>query len=424
MQIAQAFTSRKRDLGVLDDHDIPLTVKYEARPIWAAIEQTFEVGPTGAAIVIAAFEAFFAGRAVSYSRNNNWYCSTRHPLLTRRKVIDAVDHLDAAGWIIHHRQPPGARGWQSSFEATEKLLDAIEDILSHKPKLRLARLQSTTILRDENGASINFRQTREIARQDRKTEGFNEAIGASLIEHAEGPSIVGLTGFVAPMARIYNGSFMRGGRFYPMGTSWQNIKAEARRQLTIDGEPVVELDFDGMHIAMLYAEAGLPLPDDCHTIEGWPRHLVKVANFTLINAKTEREARFSIAHSDGRKIDKATGQRIEGPDDKQLMQSLAEPGSQEAISLAAELINAIKIRHAPIAQHLHSDAGARLMRKDADIAEAVMAELVLKKGIVTLPVHDSFLVQVSKVAELEAAMAEASYRIMGQYLAVSKAKAK
>lgn len=411
-------------MGVLDDRDIPLTVKYETRPIWAAIEQTFEVGPTGAAVVIAAFEAFFAGRAVSYSRNHNSYGATRHQLMTRRKVIEAVDLLDAAGWIIHHKQPPGARGWQSSFEATQKLMEALESILAQKPKLRLARLQSTTILRDESGAAMTFRHTREIIRQDKKTDGFNEAIGAACIEHPDGSNVVGLSSFVAPMSRIYNGCFMRGGRFYPMGTSWQNVKAEARRQLTIDGEPVVELDFDGMHIAMLYAEAGLPLPDDCHTIEGWPRHLVKVANFTLINSKTEKDARFSIAHSDGRKLDKATGRRIEGPDDKQLMQSLAEPGSQEAIRLAAALIKAIKIRHAPIAQHLHSDAGARLMRKDADIAEAVMAELILKKGIVALPVHDSFLVQASKVAELEAAMAEASYRIMGQYLTVSKAKTK
>ena len=187
-----------------------------------------------------------------------------------------------------------------------------------------------------------------------------------------------------------------------MGTSWQNIKAETRRKLTIDGEPVVELDFDGMHIAMLYAESSLPLPDDCHQIDGWPRKLVKIATFTLINAKTEKSARLSIAHND-------------------CMSILAEPGSQEALAVTHKLMRAIKRKHAAIAHHLHSDAGARLMRKDSDIAEAVMADLITRKGILALPVHDSFLVPESKRDELERAMIEASYRVMGTYLSVSKA---
>ena len=389
-----------------DDHQhIPLGVKYETKPIWADIQRVFGVGATGAAIVVAAFEGFFAGRGVSYSRNRNFYGPHRHKLITYRSVIEAVDDLDAGGWIHHHKQPPGIRGLQSWFEATTELVDAMQDILSKRPRLELARLQSTTILRDEDGKPLTYRRTRDIDRQDKKTAGFNEAITAASIWYPEADNVVHLSGLAAPMARIYNGTFARGGRFYPMGTSWQNIKAEARRKLTIDGEPVIELDFDGMHVAMLYAESGLPLPDDCHQIDGWPRKLVKVATFTMINAKTEKSARMAIAHNEA-------------------IRSLAEPGTQEAIRITHKLMKAIKAKHRPIQQHLHSHAGARLMRKDSDIAEAVMADLITRKGILALPVHDSFLVPESKRDELERAMIEASYRVMGTYLSVSKAGAK
>lgn len=388
-----------------DEHQIPLGVKYETKPLWAEIELTFGVGATGAAVVIAAFEASFTGLSVSYSRNRNYYGRHRHRLLKYEAVCQAVDLLAAAGWVHHYKQAPGNRGWQSAFEATPELIDTMQRILAGKPRLKLARLPQTTILRDENGKPLDYNRTRQIDRQDRKTEGFNEAISAAAINHAEPSNVVGLPTLACPLARIHNKNFGRGGRFYAMGASWQNIKSEARRALTIDGEPAVELDFDGMHIAMLYAEAGLPLPRDCHDISGWPRKLVKVATFTLINATTEKAARMSIAHSEH-------------------LGELAEPGSQDAIGKARALIEAIKNRHAPIAGQLHSDAGARLMRKDSDIAEAVMAELILRRGIVALPIHDSFLVPASKRDELQEAMMEAAHKIMGVYLSVSEAGSK
>ena len=52
-----------------------------------------------------------------------------------------------------------------------------------------------------------------------------------------------------------------------------------------------------------------------------------------------------------------------------------------------------------------------LMRIDSAIVEAVMKYLMLEKGIVVLPVHDSFLVPASKRDDLEAAMIEAAHRI-------------
>ncbi len=126
----------------------------------------------------------------------------------------------------------------------------------------------------------------------------------------------------------------------------------------------------------------------------WPRALVKQAVLTLINARTPQAAHLAIAHCEH-------------------MVPLAVPGSNEAKQKATDLIGAIKIMHAPISHAFHSDEGARLMALDSAIAEAVMNSLMLTKGIVVLPVHDSFVVPASKRDELEEAMIEAANRIAG-----------
>lgn len=370
-----------------DEPQIRLGIKFDTKPIWSELKRALGVDATGAAIAIAAVEAERCGKAVSYSRSSDYYTNAnRHPLMTLKKVRGQVDMLTAAGWIVHYKQAPGGRGWQSAFEATPELVDAVEDIMEGRPRLKLVQPHRLTILRDGDGKPLDFRPTREIDRRDRRTAGFNEAIASA--------EIIGLDGMnmACPMARIYHQSMDRGGRFYGMGTSWQNIKSEARKALTIDGEPVVELDFKTLHPAILYAEAGAIMPADCYDLPGWPRPLVKVAMLTLINAPTISKARFSIAHNN-------------------LIADMAEPGSQKAIQLASGLIEAIKRKHTPIAGAFHSDAGARLMRIDSEIAEAVMSILIARKGIVTLPVHDSFLVPASRRDELEEAMAQAAFDI-------------
>lgn len=382
---------------VQEERQIPFRIKYDTRSIWDEIKLIFQVDATGAAIIVAAYEAFFVGRPVSYSRNKAFYGPHRHMLMKYQAVIRAVDHLAIAGWITHYRQSQGCRDWQSAFEATPKLIDAVQDILEGKSRLPLLRPCETTILRDLNGAQIQHKGTREIARRDRKTERFNEGIMSANVQLRKMSNVIPFVNLACPIARIHNRTFDRGGRFYARGASWQNIKSEARRRLTIDGEQVVELDFDGMHISMLYAEANLPLPSGCYDIHGWPRRQVKVATLTLINAKSEHSARLSIAHD-----------------------LIAPPGTQDAIKKAQVLIDLIKKKHHAIADQFHNDTGARLMRNDSDIAENVMVELILRKGIVVLPVHDSFVVPASKHDELKVAMIEAAFRITGANLTVSR----
>lgn len=356
----------------------PLSLRFESKHHWPAFQGELGVGKTGAAIIldICAKDGW-----TSYSRTARHYdvpTRYRNGLYTFRRVVSQVDLLDHLGLIEHDRRPPGLRGWQSALRANADLRAIYDRIVGTTP-VPLARPAEVILLRDESGDLIDYRDNRETRRKRQQVQSFNEAISGAGLDPA----------IVAPLARIYNQTMnKRGGRLYAMGTSWQNLPSDARRSVTICGEPVVELDYKTLHPALLYAETGAAMPVDCYAIDGWPRKLVKVALLILINARTSHQARQALAHSEP-------------------MEPVAALGSQDALRAADRLIAAIKQMHRPIAHAFHSDAGARLMTIDSDIAACVMADM-LAQGVVALPVHDSFLVPVSKRDLLEAAMMKAA----------------
>ncbi len=173
-----------------------------------------------------------------------------------------------------------------------------------------------------------------------------------------------------------------------------------RKQIQINGEPVVELDFKTLHPAIIYAQYGAPLPEDCYTIGSWPRELVKVAMLILLNAKDPTKARLAIAS-------------------REPMAAIAIPGSKEAYKAASELIGDIKRFHYRITGAFHSDKGAELMLIDSELAEAVML-FMQRAGVIVLPVHDSFLVQESEADRLEEAMLRIAYEAGYEALRVSR----
>lgn len=294
-------------------------------------------------------------------------------------IVGAADHLDAMGLIEHNRTAPNQRGWQLSMKATPELIARTSKIISVGPRLEIARPAESIILRDADGALLDYRETASSVRMRRSLEQLNEAIRSTDISD----------NVASPMVRIFNRDFRRGGRFYAQGGGWQSMKKEARKQIAIAGESVVEIDYKTLHPAILYAKAGAPLPKDCYAIDGWPRPLVKIALLVLINAKDRVSARLAIANHDP-------------------MAANAVPGSQEAIAAAARLIDDVRRVHRPIAWAFHADKGAELMNIDSDLAETVM-HLMLRQGVVVLPVHDSFLVPASKAELLEEAMLKAAH---------------
>jgi len=370
----------------LDDvtREIPLVVKYETSRIWGDVRDALNVNKSGAAIAVALVEAHNLGKAVSYSRSRAYYDNRRcHPLLTYRRTISGVDGLDAGGYIDHFKQSPGARGKQSSMMANPSLVAEMRRILALHPELPLELPRSCISLRAADGSPLSLPDNRETHRMNRKVASINEGLVSVDVREPRGSRLG------TPVTRIFNHDLSRGGRLYGHGVSWQNVTKDLRKRLTIDGQTLVELDYSTLHPALLYAEAGAPLPADCYRLKGWGRQLVKRAFLVLINARNVHASRLNIAHCDE--------------------MGMLGLDHQEALAKASRLIAEIKEAHRPIARAFHSDAGARLMRLDSDMAQHVLLSLH-KKGIIALPVHDSFLVPVAHRLELETAMLEAAYR--------------
>lgn len=357
----------------------PLSLRWDIRHHWQDLQKEFGGNETTAAVILALVTS---GGWVSYSRHKPHYSPPlryRSRLYTYRRIVGAADRLDALGLIEHDRTPPGHRGWQSAMLASSELIARTNRILATGPRLAIVPPQETIILRDDAGELADYRDNMSTMRMRHSLQRINDAIRDTDVSD----------NMAAPMVRIFNRTFRRGGRWYAAGGGWQSMKKEARGLIKIGGERVVEIDYKTLHPAMLYAQAGAALSGDSYAIEGWPRALVKICLLVLINAKNRQSSRLAIAKHAA-------------------MEPIANLGSQQAFAAADRLINDVKRVHYPIASAFHADKGAELMVLDSALAETVM-HLMLQQGVLVLPIHDSFLVPQSKAELLEKIMLEVAH---------------
>ena len=184
-----------------------------------------------------------------------------------------------------------------------------------------------------------------------------------------------------------NNSFDEGGRLY--GGWWINCPKELRPKITINGKSTVELDYSGCLIRMLYHLDNIDYRDDpyrlapladCEEAHGlgkdYFRDPVKLMMQALINGQEGKR-----------------NERIRMPNKQTFRPYFSR----------IEVDEMLKEKHAPIAHKFHSEAGIKLQRRESDIALDIIGNLKAK-GIVCLPVHDSFIVDAKREDELKSEM--------------------
>ncbi len=258
------------------------------------------------------------------------------------------------------------------------------------------------VLRDEDKNGIEFKHTDFTKRSSDSLKVINECLANTWIdvcitddeysvlrrrllkkdEDDEGTSHTIDFGAHA-LRRIFNNkSWDEGGRFY--GGWWQSIPREYRKRIHLNGKRTIELDFSGMHPAMMYAQIDAAPPPDPYDIGigTVSRTVIKKAFNSLINAPNQR-------------IDEQLGFDSE----------------QSGLSWK-ELLDAIRDFHHPVKEYFNTGEGLRLQRKDSDIAETVMRKFT-GMAYPCLPVHDSFIVHHALADDLNTAMLEAYEEIVG-----------
>jgi hypothetical protein len=312
-----------------------------------------------------------------------------------RDIIKVIDHLAELGLIHHHKvkaydpakHDPSLPRYSSSFMATDSLR-AMFPIL---PELR-QRADDTIWLRDEYGRRKMLPDTPEVRQMRQQREAHNALMAHTEIRLDGYPYdgvkyrvgdgsntwdvyTTGLSGH-----RVFNESFEYGGRiygFWPQGVPMRDNPI--RRKLLINGEPVVEQDYNAHHLRILYAWVGQEPPKDPYQVPGFDRKTAKLAMLVLINAGTERGSIQALVDREELKIEWREAKR---------------------------LIEELKESNSPIAEFFHNGVGRELQRADSDVIEDAVFSLT-KKEIPCVPIHDSLISGYRHSTALHDAMAAA-----------------
>tara|TARA_B110000027_G_scaffold88306_1_gene93544 strand:- start:1492 stop:3069 length:1578 start_codon:yes stop_codon:yes gene_type:complete len=193
------------------------------------------------------------------------------------------------------------------------------------------------------------------------------------------------------LRRIFSrGDMSLHGRFY--GGWWQSINSkdwEYRTHITIDGHRTCEVDYSSVCLRIVYALKGISIDpeEDLYDI-GLPgkysrskRDLVKEYINAIMN---DEEETFSL-----------------------------EKVQLRQLGLTHEELQTLVLkRHKPISEELIAGIGLKTQFIDSQIAEDIMLTMV-DKGILVLPIHDSFIVKDKHQRLLETVMLESFKKYTG-----------
>lgn len=328
-------------------------------------------------------------RAAEYQTGPRW--------LSGESMARSIDLLESAGLVKATKGQYAVAS--STFSVSEALVEAAEaqkvtsDSLTYLlPSERLVRLREG----NHDTPYVAFTSTDETSCWTAQIEAYNAFLAKQDIQLDLSPSELrrsaldwtleqkrGDVPYARPelfrtgLYRTFNNrSFEEGGRLY--GGWWIRVPSNLRPRITINGKETVELDYSGCAIRMLYHEKGIDYMDDPYELD----EITKLEKEQGLPSGFFREAIKGLVQA---LINDKKGNKPE---------QIKLPGgaSFAGCFTRREVRQFIETKHAAISDSFGTGAGLRLQRKDSDIALSIISEL-MKKEIVALPVHDSFIVQ-------------------------------
>ena len=346
-------------------------------------------------LILLAYALAYAstGRWIAYSRNPIKFTGMNRyngPDYNYRKIIAEIDKLEAKDLIEHDLVTPGShlknKPEQSAFRATPKLVEAMKHLelkfVLHDPirKRQLFDKQTGRVCykKDPWGTYVSRLvpyedddQTRLFRQEIRLINEFLRTI------HLRWPGMedrwIGdyhyfdLDGVLRTrlfVTRVFSrGSFEIYGRVHGF---WQNVNKTLRPSILLNGEQTCEPDYSQCHLNLAYLSVGLQPPEDGYNIEGFDPKILKRAVSIILNASSEGSAGGALK-------------------DKYAIEDHE----------AKAIIDAVKEKHAVIADLFHHDLGVKFMFTESCMLVEAMKMLV-REEIPFLPIHDGIRVPVSK----------------------------
>lgn len=368
-------------------------------------------------------------RYVAFSRNKNSYRPGRkyhRKGLSHAVTVNVTDFLKNKGYAsltlgIYNPDNPYGKSYQARIRAKDKLIKLIEsygvtpdvedEIPEDEDDNKLVILRAPKKKEVETvGKEIDYEYTPETLRMKENLKLINNQLKRHAIllyitdselkelnkRRSQDPNRGPVLFKNKSLHRTFNNnSWTQGGRFY--GGWWQNIPREYRHLIRIDDKPVVEADYSGLHINMLYAKEKIPMPaGDVYHLDEYSnddefRNFVKRMLLILVNSDDRDEAR--------KALHKAVYKEKSIILPKQIKSTKAEHLNP--------LMDAFADKHKPISHYFCTGIGIDLQYEDSQIAEKVLVHFS-KMGYAILPMHDSFILHHGLEHELQQAMYDAS----------------
>ena len=203
---------------------------------------------------------------------------------------------------------------------------------------------------------------------------------------------------------FYRGDWSLGGRYH--GGWWQQVPSELRKDILINDQHTVEVDYSGFHVSIAYGLEGLQPPEDPYTLKTLVEPLnpkqqrqdVKLLVLTAINAK-DRKSAYSAFR------DEKNREQRRLPKDQKISYTN---------NMLEQLLNQFLEENKPIEHYLCADKGVELMAIDGRITTRIIEHFTRKK-IPVLTVHDSYVIQSQYERELMDQMVYATRAEIGEF---------
>lgn len=322
-----------------------------------------------------------------YSRHDSSpkFTRTDSTTVTTREVIKAVDWLVENGYACNFIGKASKEVEQripSILVPTIKLMDKFtNEKLIKETEISYLDTLPVMILRSKKEKGIMkelpIRMTKEMKLVETNIRLYNAMLDTVDVCDSEGNNLTSV------YKRVWSwGSMNMSGRWYG---SVVNMPRVDRLGLTIDGEPVVEIDYVAIHPRILWSMYNKPLlafPHDIYTEitdskSPTDRKMAKLALLIYLNGD-EKEAKLAI-----------TGEFNTLTQEEKKEYTLGKP------SLLWHLINDYFISEGmPVKEDYkgNNNIGLKLQNQDSELA-AIVIERLRMVGVPVLVVHDSFIVQ-------------------------------
>ena len=358
---------------------------------------------------------------LAISLDNNAYKknSIYNALFISNLTIKIVGRLKRDGFIYLKKGNNVVVARRTRIWPTGRLIELFQKAVFNILDIGLAPNTNTVILRNTDKEDIEYKSTAKTDAMREVLTDYNNLLHKTHIDIAnvkkpeivrkqgkdqKNPARIQINQHNKFVRRVFNETFERGGRFY--GGFWQQVGKDHRKHIRLNGERVIEIDFSGWHIQLLYARKNINYytkygpgadPYDIHVPEindpAYRRWLIKTLMLIAVNATTQAKTFMAMQHTDT-------------PDD------LNRPaGLVLSNELLGSILDKLKAKHAEIGEFFCTGAGIELQNVDGRITEQLIKTFT-QSGVPILTVHDSYLVPEDYNRDLLAEMMK-EYKAIG-----------